>query len=343
MFCVLAADGSVRSLFFFYLLFSGMDIMRKSSSVTSGAFGKGCVCILTACIIWGYGYTVIKNAQETLNADTLMTLRYIPAAIVMLLIFLPQIKKALLPENRRYTISGCTMTGILLYCSQYCQTKALSFSDVSAGQVSFITALYVLIVPFLHSLIARRLPARNDILCAVTAAAGLFLLVNGNSLSGFHIGCLIALAGSVLFAVHILVISHFTQKTDPSVLTAGQFITAAVVSAVVQAVHHTPLFGRTPDVGTIAGILYLGFASTMIGFYLQILGQKYLSPETSSVLLSTESVFGMIFSVMILQEKVTIWKLAGCLLMLIAVICASFIGQKKTTDRMEQKKIVSDL
>ena len=53
-------------------------------------------------------------------------------------------------------------------------------------------------------------------------------------------------------------------------------------------------------------MLYLGLASSMLCFLLQTVGQKYLSASTSSILLSFESVFGLLFSVWLLHEKLTV-------------------------------------
>ena len=51
-------------------------------------------------------------------------------------------------------------------------------------------------------------------------------------------------------------------------------------------------------------------------------GQKYLSASTSSILLSFESVFGLLFSVWLLHEELTVRMLIGCGLMFAAAILA---------------------
>ena len=67
-------------------------------------------------------------------------------------------------------------------------------------------------------------------------------------------------------------------------------------------------------------MLYLGLLSTMVGFLLQNVGQKYTAPSTASLLLSFESVFGVLFSVIFLQEQLTLRMLFGCGLMFFAVV-----------------------
>ena len=69
-------------------------------------------------------------------------------------------------------------------------------------------------------------------------------------------------------------------------------------------------------------ILYLGIFSTTFGFLLQFLGQQHLKPEHSSILLSMESVFAMVCSVLFQGEQLNLQELAGCILMFAALILA---------------------
>ena len=89
-----------------------------------------------------------------------------------------------------------------------------------------------------------------------------------------------------------------------------------------------------PEVFTLPGVavsmLYLGLASSMLCFLLQTVGQKYLSASTSSILLSFESVFGLLFSVWLLHEELTVRMLIGCALMFAAAILAEWTPKRKS-------------
>lgn len=92
------------------------------------------------------------------------------------------------------------------------------------------------------------------------------------------------------------------------------------------------------DRGVLVSVLYLGLASSMLCFLLQTLGQKYLSAATSSILLSFESVFGLVFSVIFLQEALTGRMLLGCTLMFFAALCAECAPSGKGGDSGKGKK-----
>ena len=160
------------------------------------------------------------------------------------------------------------------------------------------------------------------------ALVGLFALEQGEI--GATGGCMVAILGSVLFAVHILVIDHFTKTEDPILLTVWQFVFAAVYACAVQVFQWSPLIPMDTATLIIWPLIYLGIFSTLLGFLMQTAGQKNLSPELSSVLLATEAVFGLIFSVVLLSETLTTGKILGCGLILAAVILSESSDGKKS-------------
>ena len=70
----------------------------------------------------------------------------------------------------------------------------------------------------------------------------------------------------------------------------------------------------------VGGMLYLGLFSTMLGFLLQNVGQKYVRPAPAAVLLSTESLFGVVFSTLLLHESLSPRMWLGCGLIFLAVL-----------------------
>ena len=70
----------------------------------------------------------------------------------------------------------------------------------------------------------------------------------------------------------------------------------------------------------ILGLLYLSLICTTVGFLIQTVGQKYLSANTGSLLLSLEAVFGTLFSVSFLGEVLTGRMILGCVLMFSALL-----------------------
>ena len=66
--------------------------------------------------------------------------------------------------------------------------------------------------------------------------------------------------------------------------------------------------------------MYLGIGSSGIAYTLQILGQKDVNPAVASIILSLESVFGVIGTALFLGQTLTLREYVGCAVVLIAVI-----------------------
>lgn len=276
--------------------------------------------ILGAAIVWGYGYIVIRDSLVWIPLEVLMTWRYLIAFLALLIICAGRWKKL----TKRIWIEGAILGG-LLYFAQYFQTLALGKADTTAGRVAFITALYVVFVPFLNWILSRRKPSVSCYLSLLLAVPGLYLLT-GREGGGIGTGDMLALVGSLGFSLHILAADRFVRKNDDILLTMLQFGSAAFYAGIVQGLLSTglekPLWGRE----LLWPLVYLGVFSTLLGFFLQLQGQKYLSPEVSAVLLASEAIFGMVFSVIYQGERLTVYEKIGGGLMLGAIWLAE---QKK--------------
>lgn len=292
--------------------------------------GKGikllaAIGLIVTTIIWGSAFVVMKNTVDILSPTYLLALRFTIAAIALILVFWRQVMKI----TKSDLICG-GLLGVFLFVSYFFQTYGLKFTTASKN--AFITTLYVILVPFLHWLFNRKRPTQKNIAAAVIAVIGLGLLSLEGDLS-VNPGDLLTFICGIFFAVHIVFIDRFTTDHSPVTMTVIQMAVAAILSWLIAPVLEGGLDVRVIDRSMMVSLLYLGIFSTMIGFLLQNVGQKYLTPNTSSILLSFESVFGLIFSVIFLGDPLTVRLIAGCVLMFAAVILSEYKRKgSKTAD-----------
>ena len=157
----------------------------------------------------------------------------------------------------------------------------------------------------------------KGIIGAILSVVGVALLsLNGNLTLG--LGDALTLICAVGFAFQIFFTSEFVKKYPVSVLNMVQMITAFVLSAV-----SLVFFGETDFQVTTQGwlsVLYLGVISTTLCYLLQTACQRYVDETKAAIVLSMESVFGTIFSIIILHEVITLRMVIGCVIILTAVI-----------------------
>ena len=221
--------------------------------------------------------------------------------------------------------------GVTLFMGFAFQIIGLQYTTPSKN--AFLTALNVVIVPFIAFVILKKKIGANGIIGAVMSVLGVGLLsLNGNFTVSLGDG--LTLLCAVGFAFQIFFTSEFVKKYPASVLNMVQMFTAFVLSAI-----SLMIFGENDFQVTTQGwlsVLYLGVVSTTICYLLQTACQKYIDETKAAIILSMESVFGTIFSILILHEVVTVRMVIGCAVILAAVIISNM---SETSEETEDKEI----
>lgn len=269
--------------------------------------------LLLAAVIWGFAFVVVKNSLDLIPPIYMLAFRFTIAAAALTLIMFPKLRNL----TRRDWTSGAVL-GFFLFTAHAVQTIGCQYT--TAGKNAFLTTIYVIIVPFLHWIMNRKRPSGYAMTAAMIAVVGIGLLSLQGGDAGVNIGDVLTVLCGFLFAVHIVYIDRYTESQDPIILTVMQMIFAAIFSWILAPICDGGFPAAAFQSEVVTGMLYLGLLSTMVGFLLQNVGQKYTAPSTASLLLSFESVFGVLFSVIFLQEQLTLRMLFGCGLMFFAVL-----------------------
>lgn len=279
--------------------------------------------LLLTTVIWGSTFVVMKNTVDLVPPAWLLAFRFTAATIAMAFVF----RNAIGRTDKR-TVGRGAILGVFLAGAYLLQTYGLKYTTASKN--AFITTLYIVLVPFLQWAVYKKRPGCNVMAAAFLATVGLALLSLRGDLT-VELGDMLTFLCGICFALHILCVDRFTERFDPVVLTVVQIGTAALICWVL-----APFLDGRFDVsvlanaGLLGGLIYLSLFATMGGFLLQNVGQKYLSATTTSLLLSLESVFGAVFSVVFLKEVMTGRMIAGCGLLFLAVILSEcWPGNKK--------------
>jgi drug/metabolite transporter (DMT)-like permease len=274
----------------------------------------GVTGLLAAAVIWGFSFVIVKDSTDRIPIIYLLSFRYLLAVFFMLPLFY---------RKRRVLTKECIVQGAvlggLLCLSQFFQTLGCKYT--TAGKNAFITTIYVILVPFFLWGLEKKRPDKRSVWAAGIAMAGLGLLSLQEHLR-VQGGDWITMLCGIGLSFHIIWIDRYTKRNDPVLLTFLQFFFAGILSWAGAAVSNIPFPREIFYLEDWLGILYLGIFSTMAGFLLQVVCQKYTNPNLAAIILSTEAVFGMIFSVIFLHETLTLRMAAGCVCMFTAVLIA---------------------
>lgn len=291
--------------------------------------------IITA-MIWGSSFVAQSTSTEHIGAFTFNAARSFVGFLALLVVVQifrmvrkePEIQQT--PEEKKAGRKGLVLGGICcgIALALACNLQQLGMvAGASAGKTSFITTLYVVLVPICGLFLKKRVSPTVWI-SVLLAVAGLYCLCIKDSFSIAPSDLLVMLC-AFGYTLHILVIDYFTQKVDGVKMSCIQFLSCAVLSAILMLIFEHPTWADiTPCIGSI---LYVGVFSSGVAYTLQILAQKDSNPTIVALLLSLESVFGAVSGAIFLHETMTGKELVGCVLMLIAVVLAQieFPSKKK--------------
>ena len=160
------------------------------------------------------------------------------------------------------------------------------------------------------------------------AVVGFYLLCIKENLTIAPSDILVVIA-AMIFPIHILTIDHFSPRCDGVRMSMVQFFVAAVINLIIALIAESPLdFPLVFD--NILPILFLAIGSSGIAYTLQIIGQKGVNPAVASIILSLESVFGVIGTALFLGQTLSPREYIGCAVVLAAVVLSQIsFGKKK--------------
>ena len=288
---------------------------------------KNNILLVLTALIWGCAFVAQSVGMDYVGPFTFNMARFLIGAIVLLPViwFMDRQRKtgAEKGAGQKTLIIGGICCGIALAVASTLQQWGILFTTV--GKAGFITAMYIVIVPLLGIFIGKKV--RPLIIgCVAIAVVGFYFLCMTESLR-LGLGDFLVLLCAIAFSIHILVIDHFSPKVDGVKMSAIQFLTAAIISAVPTLLWEQPVF--TEILQAWQPVLYAGVMSCGVAYTLQIIAQKNADPTVASLLLSRESVFSVLAGWVLLGQGLSLKELFGCVLIFCAIILAQLPEKKK--------------
>ncbi len=298
--------------------------LKKNVGAKAALFG--------AALIWGSSFLVVKNSMDMMQPHMLLAFRFTAGCLLLSIIF----HKRLRLLNKDYFIKGAVIGGCLFLAYSL---QTIGILDTTPGKNAFLTAIYCVLVPFFFWLVDRKKPDKYNILAAVITLLGIGLVsVNGDLSIG--IGDSLTLVSGVVFAAHMVAVAKFSKDKDPVLLTILQFGYAAVFSWAVAFLFED--FPADWSVQMLGSLVYLSVFATAIALLLQNVGQKYTNPAPAAIILSLESVFGVLFSIFFYGEQLSFRLFSGFFLIFVAVIISEtklgFFGKKIEGNIINEQK-----
>lgn len=262
---------------------------------------KGDAALVLTALIWGSGFIAVDySLQYGFTSGLINLIRFALGALIFFMILNKGV--CAIPKG---TWQKGAYAGTLFFLGFYTQTWGMVFTLTSNS--AFITSTNVVMVPFIMWLVFRRRPEPRAFLACAMCLIGVLILTSGE---GFHLqfngGDLLTLLCAVFYAGHICLLNVSAPDTNAIQLTFVQLSTVALLSLLAFLIFELPGLGAVQWTKGIWPLLYLGIFPTSLCLFLQTYGQQLASAAKAAILLSLESVFACIFTILFGLEPLTL-------------------------------------
>lgn len=278
---------------------------------------KATISLFLTTIIWGFAFIGVDDAlAHGWQTFPLLAFRGLIGGSFMLLF---SFRKKW--WRNKTTIFLGVITGSLFFAGFAFQTLGQSLSSVP--NTAFITTLNVLLVPLIERVFLHRHIDKKVYLACVLALLGTAILSFSESIS-LHLGDLYLLLCALFFALQIIFNEKCGKHNDVMSITCIQLYTMGILSFLFM-----PITKQTylPSQSWLS-LLYLAIFSSAFASVLQLYGQSKVEPSKASLILSLESIFATIFSILLIGQPLTPSILIGGTLMFTAVLLVEYHPKK---------------
>lgn len=278
------------------------------------------ILILVVAFIMGVTFIVLKQTLAAIRPFSFMVIRFSIAFLFLLVVFRPG--KAILDKR---TLKGGLAIGLILFAGYTFQITCLEYT--TASNASFITGMSVILVPFFNTILYKQPPSFYGLVGALSALLGLGMMSIQSNFA-LQLGDVLAFLCSCFFALHIILINHYTERLNPTHLSILQIGAVAVLSGIAAAVHPQEYWPAIWGHEIWIALAVTAIPATCLVILVLNWVIKYTSPTRTAIILSSEPVFGALAAWYIGGEVLSPRGMAGAAFILLGILLVRLKGEK---------------
>ncbi len=277
---------------------------------------RGRIALILTAIIWGSALVVTKSLLQEIGPFTAAVLRFFIAWVILAPFAFRQGYRLSLAVRSTFLLFG--LTGIALYIAM----TNVGLVYTAASSAALVQAAIPAVTTLLSVLLLKEHVSRRQLLGIGLSIAGL-LLVTGLNMnqtgSAPLVGNLFIFGGVLAWAVYT-VQGKKLVSTFPWLVITTASISAGILFLLPFAIGELLLQGM-PHLRAdgLVQLLYLGAASSALGYALWNYGLRFLDASEAAPYINLIPVVGLLLSVILLHEPLSLIQAAGGALTLFGV------------------------
>lgn len=287
-------------------------------------------------MIWGATFVIIKQALATIPPQWFNAVRMMVAFVSVAIFYRKQWRGI-----SRAGLLAALAAGASMAAGYFFQTQGLLYT--SATNSAFLTALVVVLVPFLASIPGLRAP--DAPLPGVAAWAGAAFAFFGVALlttpahtpwlrllQTLNRGDLLSIACAVGFSLQILALDRGSKHVEFRQLTLLQIgfcmLLLAIGAGLTEphaAVHLVSQASPLLQPQVLFALAAAGVLATAVAFSVQTWAQQVIPATNIAIIVTLEPVFAWLTAFLVLRERLKPRSALGALLVLAGILTAELL------------------
>jgi drug/metabolite transporter (DMT)-like permease len=270
--------------------------------------------LIFAAVIWGVAFIFQKTAMDHVGPLTFIAARGAVAVLALAPLALYEQSRtnvATDPRLWRIAIAG----GAVFFAGAWLQQEGIKTASVT--NTGFLTALYVVITPFVAWMAMGRVPSWLVWPAVVLSALGTWLL-GGGSIGAFSRGDGLVALSAFFWAGHVVMTGTAARYRRPIGFTVVQFSVVGMLGAIGAMTMETVTLDGLR--GAAWDIAFVGLLSSALTFTLLTVALQHTPPSEAAVIVSTETLFAALAAYLVLGERLPGIGWIGAGLILLATL-----------------------
>jgi drug/metabolite transporter (DMT)-like permease len=273
------------------------------------------VALIAIASVWGLTFVMVDDAIRELPTMAFLAYRFIPAALIVAVVFHRQLRSLPPAGWRAGLVMGVFLTGGYVF-------QTLGMEETTASNAGFITGLFVVMTPVLGAVFLRQHIPVVAWVAAGLALVGLWLLSGASDDFNLRGDGLVFLC-AISLAAHILATAHAVKDYDVGALLAIQLGTVGLITLAIGALAGDL---EKPEGSTVwSALIVCSLIASALGFFVQTFAQQHAPPARVALILAAEPAFAGLFGWLLNDERLAATGWVGAALIMTAIVAVEIV------------------
>ncbi|MDR3205728.1 MAG: DMT family transporter [Candidatus Methanoplasma sp.] len=273
--------------------------------------------------MWASNIILVKDLSEDIPTFALVLITYGLGALTVLAAR-PLLKA---PKFTKREWMYGALIGVMVFAATGFQFLGLLYT--TPANSGLFTILYVIFIPVIVLIIKRRFSYR-PLLFAVIGLIGVVVLSGAwEGVVSLNRGDAFTAIGAVFWALQFVLLEKYSPGLNSVNLTVTYLVFVTLAAAATTLIAENSAYGTmAPQSSWVASLVFMGVVTIGLCFLIQTFVQSKVPASTVAMLCCTQSLFALLFSLILGYDEVTLALIGGAALITVSAALSALYGQE---------------